>query len=144
MKEDSNSEYIEYRTEKGNPLIVAIDYDGTIVEDGHSNNPKAMPNAFEVIKRLAKNKHKLILFTCREGKTLEAAVKFCKDNGITFNAVNESIDKSLSYAKHKPVADIYIDDRAIMTKIDWKKFEHYFELHGAFSKEDKKVKLEVK
>jgi hypothetical protein len=46
--------------------------------------------AFETIKKLQENRHRVILWTYRRGKALEKAVAFCEKNGITFYAVNMS------------------------------------------------------
>ena len=46
--------------------------------------------AFETLKRLQHDGHRLILWTYRHGKKLDEAVAFCKANGIEFYAVNKS------------------------------------------------------
>ena len=71
-------------------LVIAIDFDGTIVEDAYPKVGKARIFAFETMKRLQQDGHRLILWTYRSGSKLEEAVQFCKDNGITFYAVNQS------------------------------------------------------
>ena len=57
----------------------------------------------------------LILWTCRQGKQLEAAVSWCKKQGLTFNTVNQNLKERIR-AFHgdtrKISADIYIEDRA--------------------------------
>lgn len=94
-------------------LIIAIDFDGTIVKDAYPKIGEAQPFAFETLKNLEKEGHRLILWTFRKGKRLEEAVRFCKEKGIEFYAVNKSFpeeeyDSSLS---RKILADIFIDDR---------------------------------
>lgn len=95
-------------------MIIAVDFDGTIIEAGHFPNlGPARPYAFEVLKKLQEKGHQLILWTCRGGKSLDAAVEFCKENGLTFNAINENIDKEYyNHTSNKIVANIYIDDAA--------------------------------
>jgi len=96
-----------------NTKIIAVDFDGTIVEDAYPKIGKPLPFAFETLKELQTKGHRLILWTYRCGKKLEEAVAFCKKNGIEFYAVNKSYpeeitDNSISRKIH---ADIFIDDR---------------------------------
>ena len=73
----------------------------------------ALPHAFEVLKKLQEKGHQLILWTCRGEKYLDAAVDFCKENGLVFDAINENIDKKYyNHTSNKIVANIYIDDAA--------------------------------
>ena len=98
-----------------NHLIIAIDFDGTIVEDAYPNIGQPMLFAFETMKKLQNEGHRLILWTYRNGKKLQEAVDFCKKNGIEFYAVNQSypeeaLDQKISRKIH---ADLFIDDRNI-------------------------------
>jgi len=107
-------------------LVIAVDFDGTIVEDAYPKIGKPRIFAFETLKRLQKEGHRLILWTYRSGSKLDDAVEFCKDNGITFYAVNQSFpeeqyDNSVS---RKIYADIYIDDRNIGGVLGWGEVFH--------------------
>lgn len=102
-------------------LIIAVDFDGTIVEDAYPKIGKPQIFAFETLKKLQDEGHRLILWTYRSGIKLEEAVNFCKDNGIVFYAVNKSFseeeyDESISRKIH---ADLFIDDRNIGGFIGW-------------------------
>ena len=102
-----------------NKLIVAIDFDGTIVEDAYPKIGKPKLFVFETLKKLQEEGHRLILWTYRNGSRLEEAVLFCKENGINFYAVNKSypeeeFDTSQS---RKIYADIFIDDKASNSEI---------------------------
>ena len=104
-------------------LILAIDFDGTIVEDAYPSIGKPQLFAFETLKRLQNDGHRLILWTYRDGEKLQEAVAFCKSNGIEFYAVNKSFpeeqfDKNKSPKIH---ADYFIDDRNIGGFIGWGK-----------------------
>ena len=70
--------------------IIAVDFDGTIVEHVYPAIGKEMLFAFATLKALQDKGHKLILWTFREGDMLEEAVEFCKQNGIEFYAINKS------------------------------------------------------
>ena len=94
-------------------MIIAVDFDGTIVEDAYPRIRKPQTFAFETLKALKQERHRLILWTCREGKSLQEAVDFCRENGVEFYAVNSNFpDEPLSSEDSpKIVADLYIDDR---------------------------------
>ncbi|MXV38871.1 hydrolase [Flavobacteriaceae bacterium Ap0902] len=94
--------------------IIAVDFDGTIAEDAYPKVGKAKMFAFETLKKLQEDGHRLILWTYRHGKTLDEAVEFCRENGIEFYAINHSFageDFSPEKASRKLNADIFIDDR---------------------------------
>ncbi|MGC1204840.1 MAG: hydrolase [Flavobacteriaceae bacterium] len=102
-------------------LIIAVDFDGTIVEDAYPKIGKPQIFAFETLKKLQEEGHRLILWTYRSGIKLEEAVNFCKDNGIVFYAVNKSFseeeyNESMSRKIH---ADLFIDDRNVGGFIGW-------------------------
>ncbi len=106
-----------------NTKILAIDFDGTIVEDAYPKIGKPRLFAFETLQRLQEKGHRLILWTYRNGKRLQEAVDFCKENGVEFYAVNKSypeeiLDGSISRKIH---ADIFIDDRNFGELPDWGK-----------------------
>ncbi len=105
---------------KQESLTLAIDFDGTIVEDEYPKIGKPMLFAFQTLLKLQEDGHRLILWTYRSGKKLTEAVDFCRENGIEFYAVNESYDKeSLENISRKINADIFIDDRNIGGFIGW-------------------------
>ncbi len=96
-------------------MIIAVDFDGTIVKHEYPAIGKPYLFAFETLRALQKQGHRLILWTYRAGKELDDAVEFCRKNGVEFFAVNknypeEVFDESIS---RKIYADIYIDDRNI-------------------------------
>ncbi len=102
-------------------LIIAVDFDGTIVEDGYPKIGKPRIFAFETLKRLQDDGHRLILWTYRSGSKLDEAVKFCEDKGIQFYAVNKSFpEEKFDYSKSRKIyADIFIDDRNIGGVLGW-------------------------
>jgi hypothetical protein len=96
-------------------IKIAVDFDGTIVDHEYPAIGKEKLFAFQTLKELEKMGARLILWTFRTGKELDAAVEYCRKNGIEFYAVNknypeEIFDESVS---RKIDADIYIDDRNI-------------------------------
>ena len=102
-------------------LIIAVDFDGTIVTDAYPQIGKPQLFAFETLKRLQNDGHRLILWTYRCGSKLDDAVSFCKENGIEFYAVNSSFPNEDFTGKEsrKIAADLFIDDRNIGGFIGW-------------------------
>ncbi len=98
-----------------NTLIIAVDFDGTIVEDQYPGIGPARIFAFETLLELQKKGHRLILWTYRHGEKLQEAVDFCKRNGLDFYAVNNSFPEEKFHNKvsRKINADVFIDDRAV-------------------------------
>jgi hydroxymethylpyrimidine pyrophosphatase-like HAD family hydrolase len=102
-------------------MIIAVDFDGTIVEHRYPDIGKEIPDAFKVLKKLKADGHILILWTYRSGEELKLAVKYCKRNGLEFYAVNNNSNDEefdLTYSR-KIYADLYIDDRNLYGLPDW-------------------------
>ncbi len=104
-----------------NSLTIAIDFDGTLVENAYPKIGKPILFAFDTLKMLQAEGHRLILWTYRHGIELEEAVLFCKQNGIEFYAVNKSYPEEIFDLKQsrKILADIFIDDRNIGGLKEW-------------------------
>ena len=102
-------------------LIIAIDFDGTIVEDAYPNIGKPMIFAFETMKKLQSEGHRLILWTYRTDKKLQEAVDFCKQQGLEFYAINKSYPEEEFDGKisRKINATFFVDDRNIEGFIGW-------------------------
>ena len=104
-------------------MIIAVDFDGTIVKHKYPSIGKEIPYAIDTLKLFQEKGHKIILWTFRSGKELDKAIDFCHKRGLIFHAVNnnfegEEFDNSYS---RKIYADIFIDDRNILGIPDWKK-----------------------
>ena len=104
-------------------MIIAVDFDGTIVEHRYPAIGKERPFATETLKKLAADGHRLILWTVREGRLLEEAVDFCRERGVEFYAVNRDYpEEEKAHNKHysrKLKADVWIDDRNVGGLPDW-------------------------
>jgi uncharacterized HAD superfamily protein len=102
---------------------IAVDFDGTIVEHAYPKIGEEMLFAFATLKELQKRGHRLILWTYREEEMLEAAVKYCEENGIKFYAINESYPGERNAAKYsrKLECDLFIDDRNLGGFPGWDK-----------------------
>lgn len=115
---------------------VAVDFDGTLTHDPFPKCDHLDMKAVEILKKFQSNGGRVVLWTCRYGESLENAVNICKNNGLIFDAVNEStkeqletwrqVCKKYSYeygVSPKMYADLYIDDKGAYEiargGIDW-------------------------
>ena len=97
-------------------MIIAVDFDGTIVEHKYPEIGEEIPFAVTTLRMLAEQNHQLILWTVRHGKLLDEAVEWCRNQGIEFYAVNknypeEKVDNEGGYCKIN--AELFIDDRNV-------------------------------
>lgn len=103
-------------------MTIAVDFDGTIVEHRYPRIGREIPFAIEVLKKLQEEEHKLILWSVREGKLLEEAVKYCRKQGLEFYAVNNNYPEETERSQHfsrKLQADLFIDDHNVGGLPDW-------------------------
>ena len=85
-------------------MIIAVDFDGTIVEHRYPEIGREIPFAVETLKKLIEDRHQLILWSVREGRLLDEAVEWCRQRGVEFYAVNkdfpeEDTDKNRHYSR---------------------------------------------
>jgi len=103
-------------------MTIAVDFDGTIVEHRYPKIGEEIPFATETLKILARERHKLILWTVREGELLEEAIEWCRQRGVFFYSVNKDYpeeEKSHNGFSRKLKADLFIDDRNLGGLPDW-------------------------
>lgn len=93
-------------------MIIAIDFDGTIVEHRYPDIGRPVIGAFAWMRTFQNHGAKLILFTMRSGKSLDEAVEFCRKNGIEFWGVNTNPEQRNWTTSPKAYARLYIDDAA--------------------------------
>ncbi len=70
-------------------MVIAVDFDGTIVEHRYPAIGEELPFATDTLKMLIRDGHQLILWSVREGALLQEAVDWCKERGVEFYAVNK-------------------------------------------------------
>ena len=119
-------------------MIIAVDFDGTIVEHRYPAIGRELPFAIETLQKLAKEGNRLILWTVREGRLLEEAVQFCRERGLEFYAVNrdypEEEKNKNNHFSRKLKADVWIDDRNVGGLPDWGTI--YDMIHNKLTYED--------
>lgn len=104
-------------------MIIAVDFDGTIVTHEYPKIGKPIPFAIETLIRLQQERHRIILWTAREGQLLEDAVNYCMKKGLEFYAVNSNYPEEMALTNvlrpRKLTADLFIDDRNLGGIPDW-------------------------
>lgn len=98
-------------------MLIAIDFDGTVVDHCFPDIGEPVPGAFFWLKKFQEHGAKLILWTMRSdsqksGPVLTEAVEFCRNNGVEFWAVNENPTQKEWTGSPKVYAHIYVDDAA--------------------------------
>lgn len=114
--------------------IIAVDFDGTLCENKWPDIGEPKEEVIAYLKTRQENGDKLILWTCRTGSKLNTAVKWCREHGLIFDAVNENHPDTLAWMgsrtdttrargplykfltgdSRKIFADEYIDDRNVL------------------------------
>ncbi len=128
-------------------MIIAVDFDGTIVTHAYPKIGKPIPFAIDTLLKLQnEDHHQLILWTVREGELLDEAVEYCRKKGLEFYAVNSNYPEETAEhnAPRKITADLWIDDRNIGGLPDWGTIYHMihnnrcFQQPTPFGEEEKK------
>ncbi|HWT74306.1 MAG TPA: hypothetical protein VN258_06265 [Mobilitalea sp.] len=94
--------------------IYAVDFDGTLAKTKYPVIIKPIKRIIRLVKRLKRKGNKIILWTCRSGENLDNAVKWCTEQGIVFDAVNENLPEEIARWNTDPRkigADYFIDDK---------------------------------
>lgn len=103
-------------------MTIAIDFDGTIVEHKYPEIGPEIPFAIETLRMLINDRHRLILWSVREGVLLEEAVEYCRKRGVEFYAVNKDYPEEKTTDRNfsrKLKVDLFIDDRNLGGIPDW-------------------------
>ena len=95
---------------------IAVDFDGCLVTNEYPNIGTAIATTISLLKTELSNGACVILWTCRCGDELTAAVNWCAERGIAFDAVNENLPEMVAFFggdTRKVFANEYWDDRAV-------------------------------
>lgn len=100
---------------------VCIDLDGTLIHyeewQGEEHFGLLLPGASDATKILHEKGWYIIIYTTRANKSI--LTKFLSDNKIEFDAINENPYQPQNAKGGKPIADVYVDDRALCFKGNW-------------------------
>ena len=106
-------------------MIVAVDFDGTLVEDNYPGIGRPNEAMVDLIKAHKDSGDKIVLWTCRNGAPLTDAIHWCEKHGIVLDAVNTNlpeIQEKYGGDTRKLSADVYYDDRAVTVEFGKPKF----------------------
>ena len=99
------------------PPIMAVDFDGTLVSDRFPEIGIERKEICNTIRRYQEQGVKSILWTSRTDEHLEAAVNWCKEHNLNFDAINQNIPEVIALTgrdTRKVFADVYIDDKSCL------------------------------
>jgi len=91
-------------------MIIAVDFDGTLSlgtwpDVGPANKP-----VIDALLERQKSGDKVILWTCRSGDELSAAVAWCRIYGLKFDAVNANLPEVLESWGYKDTRKIFANE----------------------------------
>lgn len=101
-------------------MVIAVDFDGTVVEHQYPKIGRPIPFAIETLLQLQKDGHTLLMWSVREGKLLQEAIDYCSSKGLHYYAANKNHpEEDRAEAPRKLNADLFIDDRNLGGLPDW-------------------------
>lgn len=100
---------------------ICIDIDGTLIryEDwqGENHFGQLLPGASDAMKKLHEEGWFIIIYSTRANKGI--LEKFLHKNDLEFDSINENPFQPDNAKGGKPLADVYVDDRALCFKGNW-------------------------
>jgi len=97
--------------------IIAVDFDGTLCEHKWPDIGRENRTVINLLIRHQAEGGKVILWTCRSGQMLDAAVLWCLNRGLKFDAINDNLPENIeAYGNNcrKVWADEYWDDKSVI------------------------------
>ena len=95
--------------------IIAVDFDGTPCTQKWPEIGEPNVALIEWLIAHQARGDRLILWTCRAGAMLNAAVLWCAERGLVFDTINANLPENIEkYGNdcRKVYADVYLDDKA--------------------------------
>ena len=100
---------------------ICVDFDGVIAEftDDLNDFGSLIPGAPEAISELKALGYRIIIYTARPShqEHKERLASYLQTHGIPFDEINTN--SHCAWETEKPVADLYIDDRALRFEGNW-------------------------
>lgn len=93
--------------------VIAVDFDGTIVEHNFPEIGKMKENVVAKMRKWYEEGHTICIWTCRTDQYEQDARKYLADNNIPFHYFNENPTSSFGDGCRKILAHVYLDDRAL-------------------------------
>lgn len=105
-------------------MVIAIDFDGTVVDHEFPRIGKLKPGAREALQAFRKAGHKIIIWTCRHGQHEKDVRVFLTENDIPFDTINNPI-MGADLGTRKVYADLYIDDKGLRFEDNWDEMRRF-------------------
>lgn len=129
-----------------NKKIVCVDLDGTLAHyeewKGEQHFGNAIKGAKEALLKLKKNNWLIIIYTTRGNENL--IKDYLDKNDLVFDYINKNPYQPHNTNEGKPIADVYIDDRAIQFNGDWSNAIYEIEKFKPWEKRTSKMKEQTK
>lgn len=100
-------------------MIIAVDFDGTIVEHKFPGIGEERPGAIETLKKLQSMNNSIVIWTCRCEPFLAPMTRWLGERGFVPDAIIPNVVPVVGFAVPKILADVYIDDRNLGGVPDW-------------------------
>ncbi|MBS1322000.1 MAG: hypothetical protein HP046_19555 [Parabacteroides sp.] len=103
-------------------MIIAVDFDGTIVRSNYPVILGEQPYAGEALRKLHAQGHYIIIWTCRCGDQLLKAINWLLEHQIPFDRINDHNPENVAkYGEggNKVYAHCYIDDKNLFGFPGW-------------------------
>jgi len=120
------------------PPIICVDFDGTVVDHEYPGIGALKPGVREALESFRHLGYKIIISSCRtcmwypevfniygdhlpvarDRRVVKEMVAFLDANQIPYDEIDDG-------TKGKPVADFYIDDKAIRFEDNWPEIVHF-------------------
>lgn len=97
-------------------MIIAVDFDGTIVENKYPKIGAPIPGAIETLQKWKERGHTIIINSCRSGVHEAQMEAWLVRNHVAHDFINQNDpERTRLYGSdcRKISADVYIDDRDI-------------------------------
>jgi hydroxymethylpyrimidine pyrophosphatase-like HAD family hydrolase len=109
-------------------FCLAIDFDGTIIEDNFPDTPKLKKGAKEIINYFKDLGCNICIWTCRDLWFVKEVESFLEESGIKYDSINTGSEDYIH--SRKIFADVYVDDKS-MIDFTWEKateiISHFYE-----------------
>lgn len=101
---------------------ICIDFDGVIAQyqewQGEDKFGAPVPGVQSALSTLRKQGYRVIIFTTRE--VTDGLKEYLKENKIEYDYINENPGQPKNSNHGKPIADLYVDDRTVCFRGNWK------------------------
>ena len=98
-------------------MIIALDFDGTVVEHEYPEIGDPVPLALDWLHWFQSQGARIILWTMRSGEKLDAAARYLAQNDVQLWALNHNPEQASWTSSPKCYAHVMVDDTAAGTPV---------------------------